>query len=51
MNATIALILTNENQYSTVPKVLTLKAFTVINNPENARIQTQPGTAANQNSI
>ena len=49
MNATIAVILISENQYSTVPNVLTLKALTMISDAENARIQIQPGTAGNQN--
>ena len=49
MNTTMAAILMSENQYSTLPKVLTLKALTVINAPEKPTIHSQPGTHGNQN--
>ena len=49
MKATSAAILMSENQYSTVPNVLTLNAFTVTSEPENATIHSHPGTPGNQN--
>ena len=49
MKPTMAQIFIAENQYSTVPKVLTLKALTVIRIPENPSIHSHPGTSGNQN--
>ncbi|MCY1406198.1 hypothetical protein D9M71_214570 [compost metagenome] len=44
----MALILIVENQYSKLPKALTLVAFKPNNRPENDRIHTHSGTLANQ---
>ena len=51
MNATIAKTLIVENQYSIVPKALTLNMFTPINTPENNTIHSHDGTSANQNCM
>lgn len=45
----MAVILIVENQYSTVPKVLTLMALMKISTAENRQTHCQPGTSGNQN--
>ncbi|MCY1384371.1 hypothetical protein D9M69_726180 [compost metagenome] len=48
MKATMALTLTVENQYSTVPNAFTLIALMKISAPENRHTHCQPGTSENQ---
>ena len=48
MKITIAATLMAENQYSTAPKTLTLRALTAMSSAENAKIHSQPGAAGNQ---
>lgn len=48
MKPTMALILIVENQYSKLPKVLTLMALSTISTLENETIHTHSGTLANQ---
>ncbi len=49
MNATMALILMVENQYSMVPNAFTLMALMKISAAENRQTHCQPGTDGNQN--
>ena len=48
MKSTIAVTLIAENQYSTAPKTLTLRAFTAIRSAENPTIESHPGSEGNQ---
>ena len=51
MKPTIATTLMVENQYSTVPNVLTLQALTPMSTPEKSTIQIHGGTPVNQNCM
>jgi hypothetical protein len=48
MKTTIATTLVAENQYSTVPNQLTLRALTAIKRVENATIHSHAGGRGNQ---